>query len=134
MIRPVPPSPRLSVVLASVLLASVVLPSLTPLQAQAPAKPGWQWSTDTIMRVVRAVRAGRSLQPKQWPGGARVAVALSFDVDNETVNLRFGQPTVGELSQGQYGARVGPPAPRAPARPARHPRVVLHSRRLAAHR
>jgi peptidoglycan/xylan/chitin deacetylase (PgdA/CDA1 family) len=89
--------------------ASAVLASVTSLQAQAPVKPGWQWSTDTVMRVVRAVRAGRSLQPKQWPGGARVAVALSFDVDNETVNLRFGQPTVGELSQGQYGARVGLP-------------------------
>jgi peptidoglycan/xylan/chitin deacetylase (PgdA/CDA1 family) len=56
--------------------------------------------------VVNAVRAGRSLAPKQWPGGARVAVLLSFDVDNETVSLRFGEPTVGALSQGQYGSRV----------------------------
>ena len=80
-----------------------------PLSAQEAVKPGWQWSTDTVMTVVHAVRAGRSLQPKRWPSGARVAVALSFDVDNETVNLRFGQPTVGELSQGQYGARVGLP-------------------------
>lgn len=77
--------------------------------AQAPVKPGWQWSADTVMKVVHAVRAGRSLKPKAWPNGARVAVALSFDVDNETVNLRFGQPTVGELSQGQYGARAGLP-------------------------
>lgn len=77
--------------------------------AQAPVKPGWQWSADTVMKVVHAVRAGRSLKPKTWPNGARVAVALSFDVDNETVNLRFGQPTVGELSQGQYGARAGLP-------------------------
>jgi peptidoglycan/xylan/chitin deacetylase (PgdA/CDA1 family) len=36
-----------------------------------------------------------------------VAVLLSFDVDNETVSLRFGEPTVGALSQGEYGARVG---------------------------
>lgn len=77
--------------------------------AQAPVKPGWQWSADTVMKVVHAVRAGRSLKPKAWPNGARVAVALSFDVDNETVNLRFGQPSVGELSQGQYGARAGLP-------------------------
>lgn len=77
--------------------------------AQQPVKQGWEWSTDTVMKVVGGVRAGRSLQPKSWPNGARVAVALSFDVDNETVNLRFGQPTVGELSQGQYGARVGLP-------------------------
>ncbi len=91
---------------------AAILTSLVPLQAttaQQPVKQGWEWSTDTVMKVVRAVRAGRSLQPKSWPNGARVAVALSFDVDNETVNLRFGQPTVGELSQGQYGARVGLP-------------------------
>ncbi len=64
---------------------------------------------DSVRRTVEAVRAGRSLTPAQWPNGARVAVALSFDVDNETVNLRFGEPTVGELSQGQYGARVALP-------------------------
>jgi peptidoglycan/xylan/chitin deacetylase (PgdA/CDA1 family) len=57
--------------------------------------------------VVNAVRAGKSLKPAHWPGGARVAVLLSFDVDNETIPVRFGEPTIGELSQGQYGARVG---------------------------
>lgn len=75
--------------------------------AQTPARrPAWEWSEDTIRTVVGAVRAGRSLQPKQWPGGARVAVLLSFDVDNESVSLRFGEPTIGALSQGEYGARV----------------------------
>ena len=76
-------------------------------QQAAPVKPGWQWTMDSVNRVVNAVRAGRSLQPKSWPGGARVAVLLSFDVDNETIALRFGEPTVGALSQMQYGARVG---------------------------
>lgn len=91
-------------------LASLVTVCLArPAAAQPPVKQGWQWTTDSVMQVVHAVRAGRSLQPKAWPDGARVAVALSFDVDNETVNLRFGQPTIGELSQGQYGARVGLP-------------------------
>jgi peptidoglycan-N-acetylglucosamine deacetylase len=71
------------------------------------ADQAWNWSMDRITETVHAVRAGRSLRPASWPGGARVAVLLSFDVDNETVNLRFGQPTVGELSQGQYGARQG---------------------------
>ena len=72
-----------------------------------PVKPGWQWTMDSANKVVNAVRAGRSLQPKAWPGGARVAVLLSFDADNETIALRFGEPTVGALSQMQYGARVG---------------------------
>jgi len=74
---------------------------------QTTAKPGWQWTFDSAMTVVNAVRAGRSLQPKSWPNNARVAVLLSFDVDNETIALRYGEPTVGALSQTQYGARVG---------------------------
>ena len=83
-----------------------------PTVAQTPparGRPAWEWSNDTIQRVVNAVRAGRSLQPKQWPAGARVAVLLSFDVDNETLSLRTGDPTVGALSQGEYGARVALP-------------------------
>lgn len=97
-----------NVVPVVVALAAVGFPPARA-AAQQPVKQGWQWSTDTIMKVVHSVRAGRSLQPKAWPNGARVAVALSFDVDNETVNLRFGQPTIGDLSQGQYGARAGLP-------------------------
>ena len=72
--------------------------------------PGWRWSDEQVLETVNAVRAGRSLQPESWPGGARVAVLLSFDVDNETVlGLRYGDATVGSLSQGEYGARVALP-------------------------
>ncbi|MFL5401746.1 MAG: polysaccharide deacetylase family protein [Gemmatimonadales bacterium] len=71
------------------------------------AKPGWQWSLDSVRAVVHAVRAGRSLRPARWPGGARVAVLLSFDVDNETISLSSGKPTVAALSRGEYGARAG---------------------------
>jgi peptidoglycan-N-acetylglucosamine deacetylase len=88
--------------------ALILLPFLAgSLAAQTPPRrPAWEWSNDTIRSVVNAVRAGRSLQPKQWPDGARVAVLISFDVDNETVALRTGEPGVGALSQGEYGARV----------------------------
>ena len=73
---------------------------------EAEARPGWLWSDEEVMETVNAVRAGKSLQPDAWPGGARVAVLLSFDVDNETVlGLRYGDATVGSLSQGQFGAR-----------------------------
>jgi peptidoglycan/xylan/chitin deacetylase (PgdA/CDA1 family) len=75
--------------------------------AGADSVAAWTWSMDTIRTIVNTVRAGKSLKPASWPGGARVAVLLSFDVDNETIQLRYGQPTIGELSQGQYGARVG---------------------------
>ncbi len=69
--------------------------------------PGWEWSWERIEETVDEVRAGRDLTPASWPGRARVAVLLSFDVDNETISLRYGEPTIGGLSQGQYGARRG---------------------------
>lgn len=72
--------------------------------------PGWEWPDEQVEQTVQEVRAGRDLNPTSWPGGARVAVLLSFDVDNETVTgLRYGDATVGSLSQGQYGARVALP-------------------------
>ena len=54
-------------------------------------EPGWKWSLERVLKTVHHVRAGRSLQPASWPNGARVAVLLSFDVDNETTALRYGQ-------------------------------------------
>jgi peptidoglycan/xylan/chitin deacetylase (PgdA/CDA1 family) len=44
-----------------------------------------------------------------WPEGARCAVALSFDSDHETNELREGGESIGKLSQGQYGNRQGVP-------------------------
>ncbi|MBB1152528.1 MULTISPECIES: polysaccharide deacetylase family protein [Amycolatopsis] len=69
----------------------------------------WQWSEQTWRNHVGRVRAGRPLRPESWPGGARVAVALSFDSDHETISLRDGQVLPGKLSQGEYGSRVGVP-------------------------
>jgi peptidoglycan-N-acetylglucosamine deacetylase len=69
----------------------------------------WQWLETRWRGIVEKVRAGRSLKPKAWPGGARVAVALSFDSDHESGELREGGSSPGRLSQGQYGNRVGVP-------------------------
>ena len=88
------------------LFPSVLAAQVQPAQ-QGAVKPGWRWTMDSVNTVVNAVRAGRSLQPASWPNNARVAVLLSFDVDNETVSLRFGEPNPGSLSQGQYGSRQG---------------------------
>ena len=89
------------------------IPGLLLAQAQpvpqTNAKPGWQWTMDSVNAVVNSVRAGRSLQPKAWPNGAKVAVLLSFDVDNETLPIRYGEPTTASLAEAQYGARVGLP-------------------------
>jgi len=49
------------------------------------------------------------MKPAQWPNGAKVAVALSFDSDHETQTLRWGHHSPGKLSQGEYGNRVGVP-------------------------
>jgi peptidoglycan/xylan/chitin deacetylase (PgdA/CDA1 family) len=67
----------------------------------------WQWAEPTWRGHVDRVRAGTSLKPAEWPNGARVAVALSFDSDHETIPLRDAETQPGKLSQGEYGARVG---------------------------
>jgi peptidoglycan/xylan/chitin deacetylase (PgdA/CDA1 family) len=77
--------------------------------APDPSAP-WDWPEEYVREAVNAVRAGRDLTPDAWPGGARVAVLLSFDVDNETVmGLRTGEISIGPLSQGEYGHRVALP-------------------------
>ncbi|MCO6362269.1 polysaccharide deacetylase [Paracoccus sp. 08] len=67
------------------------------------------WPEDVWRAKVGAVRAGRSLLPQRWPGGARCAVALSFDSDHETNELRDGGNSVARLSWGEFGARRGIP-------------------------
>ena len=101
------------------LLLAPVLFCLTGAACQVPDAPGqatpdpaepWNWSEESVRTAVNQTRAGRDLNPQSWPGGARVAVLLSFDVDNETVQgLRTGTVSIGPLSQGQYGARVALP-------------------------
>jgi peptidoglycan/xylan/chitin deacetylase (PgdA/CDA1 family) len=59
--------------------------------------------------LVDQVRAGRTLRPASWKGGARCAVALSFDVDHETNELRDGGQSIGRMAWGQFGNRVGVP-------------------------
>jgi peptidoglycan/xylan/chitin deacetylase (PgdA/CDA1 family) len=73
-----------------------------------PLQP-WQWPDDHWRGIVDHVRAGRALRPRSWPGGARCAVAFSFDSDHETNELREGGESIGKLSQGQYGNRQGVP-------------------------
>jgi peptidoglycan/xylan/chitin deacetylase (PgdA/CDA1 family) len=69
----------------------------------------WQWPEERWRAIVERVRAGRPLRPAKWPGGARCAVALSFDSDHETNELREAGESIGRLSQGQYGNRQGVP-------------------------
>jgi peptidoglycan/xylan/chitin deacetylase (PgdA/CDA1 family) len=63
-------------------------------------------STARVRELVSTVRAGRSLQPKAWPNGAQVAVAITFDVDHETPIYKL-EPAI--LSIGEYGATTAMP-------------------------
>jgi peptidoglycan-N-acetylglucosamine deacetylase len=69
----------------------------------------WQWPEEHWRKLINQVRAGRALRPASWPDGARCAVALSFDSDHETNELRDGGKSIGRMSWGQYGNRVGVP-------------------------
>jgi peptidoglycan/xylan/chitin deacetylase (PgdA/CDA1 family) len=99
--------PGRSAVLSALLLATACSAPQDP-QARdaADTRPPWEWTDEEVFDAVNQVRAGRDLTPAEWPDGARVAVLLSFDVDNETVyGLRDGEVSVGPLSEGQYGHR-----------------------------
>jgi peptidoglycan/xylan/chitin deacetylase (PgdA/CDA1 family) len=69
----------------------------------------WQWPDEHWQKLINQVRAGRSYRPAKWKNGARCAVALSFDSDHETNELRDGGKSIGRMSWGQYGNRVGVP-------------------------
>ncbi|MFS8113121.1 polysaccharide deacetylase [Rhizobium jaguaris] len=76
---------------------------------EAKALEPWQWPEEQWRKTVGRVSAGRRLAPETWPDGAKCAVALSFDSDHETSELRDGGQSTSRLSQGQYGPRQGIP-------------------------
>ncbi|MEQ8363685.1 MAG: polysaccharide deacetylase [Cyclobacteriaceae bacterium] len=75
-------------------------------QTEKQEEQKWTWGTERFEKAVNQVRAGKDLTPKSWPNGTKVAVLLSFDVDNETVAWWDGEPTISDLSRGEYGSRV----------------------------
>lgn len=79
------------------------------LRDRLAADPPWAWAEEDWRAIVGRVRAGRSLKPAAWPGGACCAVALSVDCDHETGPLRDREFGVGELSRREFGARVATP-------------------------
>lgn len=76
---------------------------------EQPVMEPWQFPEEKWRFLVNRVRAGRRLAPPVWKNGARLAVALSFDSDHETSELREGGGSIGRLAWGQYGNRVGIP-------------------------
>ena len=69
----------------------------------------WSMGESQWREHLERVRAGRPLRPARWPGDARCAVALSFDCDHECYEFGAGRSSVGRLSWGEFGRRVGVP-------------------------
>ena len=71
--------------------------------------PGIGLSLDDLKARYQHVYMAKRLKPKKWPNGARVAVALSFDIDNSSGTLARGTPGSEPMTRGQYGAIDGLP-------------------------
>ena len=87
-----------------------LLPSRAqPQQAPVAPLPGLKWTEDQLNKVAHHVRAGRTLTPKFWPNGARVAVCLTFDPDDFSIQLNRGDTNVVGISLGEYAPLTGIP-------------------------
>ncbi len=89
--------------------SALILGTFSPNVLAQSGVPSWQWSEAQWREAVERVRAGRRLLPESWPDDGRVAVALSFDMDAETLLLRDSNTSPSRLSVGQYGPRAGVP-------------------------
>ena len=74
-------------------------PGIAPVEVDA--------TLEQMQAAAANVRAGKRLAPKSWPAGAKVAVCISFDVDNES--LWRTNPLPASMSEGEYGALEGLP-------------------------
>jgi peptidoglycan-N-acetylglucosamine deacetylase len=93
----------------SVILSGDRATKIAAQQARGNPLPGTKLSLDEVKQQFFHVSAGRRLKPRSWPNNSRVAVALSFDVDNATVALSQGNLGAEVLSRGEYGAVDGLP-------------------------
>jgi len=92
-------------------LTSCAQAPMTPAAAQEARPdplPGTKLSVDQLKAQMFHVSAGRRLKGP-WPNGAKIAVGLSFDVDNATATLSTGNLDYEILSRGEYGAVDGLP-------------------------
>ena len=100
---------RPAVAVALLLASAIAAAQQPPPAAPGDQQPGRKWTEDQLRQFSGAVRAGRKLTPRTWPNGARVAVALTFTLNNTAANLARGDAAVVQLSGGEFGAIVGLP-------------------------
>ena len=97
---------------SAVVMTVLGLAVATGLDAQGRGgqnQPGTTWTEAELRAAAAGTRVGRKLTPRSWPGGARVAVCLSFDTDTEAPLLRDGNTSLTALSAAEYGAASGMP-------------------------
>jgi peptidoglycan/xylan/chitin deacetylase (PgdA/CDA1 family) len=90
-----------------VLGSGMLSPATGAQQAGANTQPGTRWTDEQLRQAVAPARVGRSLNPRSWPDNTRVAVCLSFDVDNESYLLARGETSQTTLSAADFGAETG---------------------------
>jgi peptidoglycan-N-acetylglucosamine deacetylase len=76
-------------------------------QPRPDNQPGRKWTEAQLREASNHVRSGRSLNPKVWPNGARVAVALTFNINNSANQLARGDTAVVAMTGGEFGAAQG---------------------------
>ncbi len=82
---------------------------VTAAQQTPDNQPGRKWTEAQLREATGRVRAGRALTPKAWPNGARVAVALTFNISNSANQLARGDTAVVAMTGGEFGAAQGLP-------------------------
>src|SRR4051812_48618456 len=94
-------------VISLVALGAMLSQASTAQQSGTTAQPGARWNDEQLRQAVAPARVGRSLNPRSWPDNTRVAVCLSFDVDNESYLLARGETSPTTLSAADFGAETG---------------------------
>lgn len=99
---------RLSVIIAVASLCVVSgAAQQQPPRTPGDDQPGRKWTEDQLKQFWSTVRAGRTLTPRAWPNGARVAVALTFTLNNSANMFATGDSAVVQLTGGEFGAVLG---------------------------
>lgn len=101
-------SVNVGMTLAAALIAALFLQAQQPAAGPGRGQPGTRFSEQQIRDKVAPSRAGAKLIPK-WPNGARVAVVLSYDIDNESPLLDRDNLLPTALSETEYGSTSGLP-------------------------
>ncbi len=100
------------VLIVALLVAASGEVALMPQQRQPDPRgagmPAIHWNEDQIRAAV-PVRVGRRLTPKSWPNGAKVAVALTFEVTGEASGVAANQSLPVPLSAQEFGTLRGLP-------------------------